>query len=101
MSKNDDMIEVSNTIEETGEHEQIETIMEQECAKVERYKLPPRENWGRPHKRYTPEKESRRTTYPIINVVRGGLSNEANAFIMSVYSKEILNTLDKIQQSKA
>ncbi|GJW19679.1 retrovirus-related pol polyprotein from transposon TNT 1-94 [Tanacetum coccineum] len=47
-----------------------------------RYVLPPRENQGVPPKRYSPEKVSRRSRYPIANIAKGNLSEEAKAFAL-------------------
>nr|GEW05323.1 putative reverse transcriptase, RNA-dependent DNA polymerase [Tanacetum cinerariifolium] len=55
----------------------------------ERYVLPPRENRGVPSKRYSPEKVSRGSRYPMANIAKGNLSKEAKAFVASVYSDEI------------
>nr|GFA49754.1 putative ribonuclease H-like domain-containing protein [Tanacetum cinerariifolium] len=42
-----------------------------------RYELPPRTNRGVPLKRYTPEKEARRSRYSMANIAKGNLSPEA------------------------
>ncbi|GJS76616.1 retrovirus-related pol polyprotein from transposon TNT 1-94 [Tanacetum coccineum] len=54
-----------------------------------RYVLPPRANRGVPPKRYSPEKVSRGSRYPIANIAKGNLSEEAKAFALSMYSDEI------------
>ncbi|GJW95376.1 hypothetical protein Tco_0175048 [Tanacetum coccineum] len=54
-----------------------------------RYALPPRVNRGVPPKRYSLEKESRGSRYPIANIAKGNLSEEAKAFALSMYSDEI------------
>nr|GEX88591.1 putative ribonuclease H-like domain-containing protein [Tanacetum cinerariifolium] len=62
-----------------------------ECTgtRYERYVLPPRANRGVPPKRYSPEKVSRGSRYPMANIAKGNLSKEAKAFVASVYSDEI------------
>ncbi|GJV87562.1 putative RNA-directed DNA polymerase [Tanacetum coccineum] len=54
-----------------------------------RYILPPRANRGVPPKRYSPEKVSRGSRYPIANIAKENLSEEAKAFALSMYSDEI------------
>ncbi|GJR52194.1 hypothetical protein Tco_1402715 [Tanacetum coccineum] len=54
-----------------------------------RYVLLPRANRGVPPKRYSPKKVSRGSRYPIANIAKGNLSEEANAFALSMYSDEI------------
>ncbi|GJS62618.1 retrovirus-related pol polyprotein from transposon TNT 1-94 [Tanacetum coccineum] len=49
-----------------------------------RYVLPPRANRGVPPKRYSPEKVSRGSRYPIANIAKGNLSEEAKAFALSI-----------------
>nr|GEZ11003.1 putative ribonuclease H-like domain-containing protein [Tanacetum cinerariifolium] len=55
----------------------------------ERYAFPPRANQGVPPKRQSPEKMSKGSRYPIANIAKGNLSEEAKAFTLSMYSDEI------------
>nr|GEV45320.1 putative reverse transcriptase, RNA-dependent DNA polymerase [Tanacetum cinerariifolium] len=57
--------------------------------KSKRYALPLRANREVPQKRYFPEKVSRGSRYPMANIAKGNLSNDAKAFVASVYSDEI------------
>ncbi|GJT07932.1 putative RNA-directed DNA polymerase [Tanacetum coccineum] len=53
-----------------------------------------------PPKRYSPEKESRGSTYPIANIAKGNLSEEAKAFALSMYSNEIPANTKQALKSK-
>ena len=53
------------------------TVAEEE----ERYMLPPRSNRGISPRRYSPEHQSRASRYPVANLVRGSMTNEARAFV--------------------
>ncbi|GJW23625.1 putative ribonuclease H-like domain-containing protein [Tanacetum coccineum] len=65
-----------------------------------RYVLPPRANRGVPPKRYSPEKVSRGSRYPIANIAKGNLSEEAKAFALSMYSDEIPANTEQALKSK-
>ncbi|GJR63476.1 retrovirus-related pol polyprotein from transposon TNT 1-94 [Tanacetum coccineum] len=65
-----------------------------------RYVLPPRANRGVPPKRYSPEKVSRGSRYPIANIAKGNISEEAKAFILSMYSDEIPANTEQALKSK-
>ncbi|GKF20529.1 putative ribonuclease H-like domain-containing protein [Tanacetum coccineum] len=54
-----------------------------------RYVLPPRANRGVPPKRYSLEKVSRGSRYPIANIAKGNLSEKAKAFALSMYSDSL------------
>nr|GLL29705.1 putative ribonuclease H-like domain-containing protein [Ipomoea trifida] len=100
------MPEVSNTyssgnrfiVSDHGEKtiEQVEPVREEmvelceppQEETPERYVLPPRANRGIPPKRYSPERETRGSKYPVTNIAKGNLSEEARAFVSSLYSEE-------------
>ncbi|GJR80321.1 putative ribonuclease H-like domain-containing protein [Tanacetum coccineum] len=65
-----------------------------------RYVLPPRANRGVPPKRYSPEKMSRGSRYPIANIAKGNLSEEDKAFALSMYSDEIPANTEQALKSK-
>ncbi|KAM0001536.1 putative RNA-directed DNA polymerase [Helianthus debilis subsp. tardiflorus] len=65
-----------------------------------RYALPPRANRGVPPKRYSPEKEARSSKYPMANVAKGNLSQEAKAFVASLYSEATPTTVEQALKSK-
>nr|GFA77700.1 putative reverse transcriptase, RNA-dependent DNA polymerase [Tanacetum cinerariifolium] len=65
-----------------------------------RYELPPRTNRGVPPKRCTPEKEARRSRYPMANIAKGNLSPEAQIFTTSLYFEEILTFVEQALESK-
>nr|GEW13601.1 putative reverse transcriptase, RNA-dependent DNA polymerase [Tanacetum cinerariifolium] len=65
-----------------------------------RYALPPRENQGVPPKRYSTEKMSRGSRYPIANIAKGNLSAKAKAFALSMYSDEIPANIEQALKSK-
>ncbi|GJW94235.1 putative RNA-directed DNA polymerase [Tanacetum coccineum] len=51
-------------------------------------------------KRYTPEKTSRSSKYPIANIARGNLSKEAKAFFASLYSEEAPSNVEQALKSE-
>nr|GEV89568.1 putative ribonuclease H-like domain-containing protein [Tanacetum cinerariifolium] len=65
-----------------------------------RYVLPPRANRGVPPKRYSPEKVSRESRYPMANIAKGNLSKEAKDFVASVYSDEIPANTEQALKSR-
>nr|GEV57694.1 putative reverse transcriptase, RNA-dependent DNA polymerase [Tanacetum cinerariifolium] len=65
-----------------------------------KYVLPVRSNRGIPPKRYTTEKTSRSSKYPIANIARGNLSNEAKAFFASVYLEEAPSNVEQALKSE-
>nr|GEY69480.1 putative ribonuclease H-like domain-containing protein [Tanacetum cinerariifolium] len=67
---------------------------------LERYVLPPRVNRRVPPKRYSPEKVSRGSKYPMANIAKGNLSKEAKAFVASVYSNEIPANTEQALKSR-
>nr|GEX20692.1 putative reverse transcriptase, RNA-dependent DNA polymerase [Tanacetum cinerariifolium] len=90
----DSLDEISKNIHETigvQEHEEptLTEVEEPTLIEVpEKYVLPARSNRGILLKRYTPEKTSRSSKYPIANIARGNLYKEAKALFASLYSKE-------------
>ncbi|GJV17454.1 putative ribonuclease H-like domain-containing protein [Tanacetum coccineum] len=64
------------------------------------YILPPRANRGVPPKRYSQEKVSIGSRYPIANIAKGNLSEEAKAFALSMYSVEIPANTKQALKSK-
>ncbi|GJR41741.1 hypothetical protein Tco_1309844 [Tanacetum coccineum] len=69
-----------DTPSELNEHvqEQENSSTQEETSK--RYVLPLRANQGVPPKRYSPEKVSRGSRYPMANIAKGNLLKEAKAF---------------------
>nr|GFC35291.1 putative reverse transcriptase, RNA-dependent DNA polymerase [Tanacetum cinerariifolium] len=63
----------SSNIETEHHSSQVDQIEEEPV----RYELPLRTNRGVPLKRYTPEKEARRSRYSMANIAKGNLSPEA------------------------
>nr|GEZ20585.1 putative reverse transcriptase, RNA-dependent DNA polymerase [Tanacetum cinerariifolium] len=61
----------------------------------EKYVLPARSNKGIPPKRYTPEKTSRNSKYPIANIARGNLSKEAKALVKDIKEKDKIRAKTK------
>nr|GEW58647.1 putative ribonuclease H-like domain-containing protein [Tanacetum cinerariifolium] len=85
---------------EQNEHmEEQENFPTQENTS-ERYTLPPRANQGVPPKRYSPEKMSRGSRYPIANIAKGNPSEEAKDFALSMYSDEILANMEQALKLK-
>ncbi|KAI3768520.1 hypothetical protein L2E82_19267 [Cichorium intybus] len=77
--------------------EQEELIQEQPTG---RYMLPPRTNRGIPPKRYSPERESRGSRYPMANMAKGNLTQEAKAFNAALYSEETPTSIDQALKMK-
>nr|GEY97141.1 putative ribonuclease H-like domain-containing protein [Tanacetum cinerariifolium] len=104
MSKNNESPESSNN--ETEQHpsnnetkhhsSQVDQIEEEPV----RYELPQRTNRGVPPKRYTLEKEARRSRYSMANIAKGNLSPEAQIFNTSLYFEEILTFVEQALESK-
>ncbi|GJZ71788.1 putative RNA-directed DNA polymerase [Tanacetum coccineum] len=57
-------------------------------------------NRGVPPKRYSPEKVSRESRYPIANIAKGNLSEEAKAFALSMYYDKIPANTEQALKSK-
>ncbi|GKC10464.1 putative RNA-directed DNA polymerase [Tanacetum coccineum] len=96
--------ETISTQEDT-QVEQNEHIEEQVNFPIQentsgRYALLPRANRGVPPKRYSLEKVSRGSRYPIANIAKRKLSEEAKAFSLSVYSDEIPANTEQALKSK-
>ncbi|KAM0029928.1 putative RNA-directed DNA polymerase [Helianthus debilis subsp. tardiflorus] len=87
-----------STVTETMQEEHGETI--QEGQATERYVLPPRVNRGIPPKRYSPEKETRPSRYPVTNIANGNLSREAKAFTASLYDEQLPNSVEQALDSE-
>lgn len=86
-----------------NETEQQSSQVEQENqTEVEpvRYELPPRTNRGVPPKRYSPEKEARRSRYPMANIAKGNISPEVQNFTTSLYSEEIPTSIEQALESR-
>nr|GFD00323.1 putative reverse transcriptase, RNA-dependent DNA polymerase [Tanacetum cinerariifolium] len=82
---------------ETEQHSsQVDQIEEEPV----RYELPLRTNRDVPPKRYTPEKEARRSRYPMANIAKGNLSPEAQIFTTSLYFEEISTSVEQALESK-
>lgn len=65
-----------------------------------RYVLPPRINRGVPPKRYSPEKESRHSRYPMANIASGNLSEEGKSFRSAILSEETPTSIKEALESK-
>nr|GEX59160.1 putative reverse transcriptase, RNA-dependent DNA polymerase [Tanacetum cinerariifolium] len=102
----DSLDEIPKNIHETvgvQEHEEptLTEVEEPTLTEVpEKYVLPARSNREIPLKRYTPEKVSRISKYPIANIARGNLSKEAKAFFASLYSEEALSNVEQALKSE-
>ncbi|KAJ0625451.1 putative RNA-directed DNA polymerase [Helianthus annuus] len=94
----------SPTFPNHGDGEHIEPVTTAEHIEPreapERYVLPPRANRGVPPKRYSPEKESRNSNYPVANIARGSLSQEAKAFVSSLYSEHTPTNVKQALESE-
>ncbi|KAI3703311.1 hypothetical protein L1987_73276 [Smallanthus sonchifolius] len=64
------------------------------------YTLPPRINRGVPPKRYSPEREPKRSKYPMANIAVGNLSKNAKAFVASLYAERIPDTVKEALETK-
>ncbi|KAJ0598803.1 putative RNA-directed DNA polymerase [Helianthus annuus] len=100
-------IDIEQTVqEEHGEPIQEEQPIQEEHGvttqeeTTERYVLPPRVNRGVPPKRYSPEKETSSSRYPMANIAKGNLSREAKAFASSLYDEQIPNSVEQALESK-
>ncbi|MFS7918608.1 putative RNA-directed DNA polymerase [Helianthus anomalus] len=65
-----------------------------------RYSLPPRENRGIPPKRYSPEKVTSRSRYPVANIATGNLSKEAKAITAALCSEQMPSTTQEALSSE-
>nr|GEW21637.1 putative ribonuclease H-like domain-containing protein [Tanacetum cinerariifolium] len=81
---------------ELNEHvkEQKKSSTQEETS--ERYVLPPRANREVPQKRYSPEKVSRGSRYPMANIAKGNLSKDAKAFVGKLITCLIIYVDDMI-----
>ncbi|KAJ0480224.1 putative RNA-directed DNA polymerase [Helianthus annuus] len=87
-------------IDTSNNHEiPIEQTVQEEPTQ-ERYELPPRTNRGVPPKRYSPEKETRSSRYPMENISKGNLSREAKAFASSLYNEQLPSSVEQALDSK-
>ncbi|GJY27865.1 putative RNA-directed DNA polymerase [Tanacetum coccineum] len=94
----DSLNEIPKNIHETvgvQEHEEP-TLIEV----PEKYVLLARSNRGIPPKRYTLEKASKSSKYPIANIARGNLSKEAKAFFVGLYSEDSPSNVKQALKSK-
>nr|GFB17377.1 putative reverse transcriptase, RNA-dependent DNA polymerase [Tanacetum cinerariifolium] len=78
--------------QEQGEH-----VLEEVSNK---YTLSARANRGIPAKRYSPERFSKGSKYPMANIANGYLSEEAKAFSASLYSEETPSSVEQAPKSK-
>ncbi|GKD99578.1 putative ribonuclease H-like domain-containing protein [Tanacetum coccineum] len=93
----DSLDEILENIHETvgvQEHEEPTPI-----EVPENYSLLARSNRGIPPKRYTTEKASRSSKYPIANIARGNLFKEAKAFFASLYLKKTPSNVEQASKS--
>ncbi|KAJ0845734.1 putative RNA-directed DNA polymerase [Helianthus annuus] len=65
-----------------------------------RYSLPLRENRGVPPKRYSPEKVTPRSRYPVANIATGNLSKEAKAITAALCSEQMPSTTQEALSSE-
>ncbi|KAL9994189.1 putative RNA-directed DNA polymerase [Helianthus debilis subsp. tardiflorus] len=98
---------ISHDLETNDISDNHETLVEQHVQEepiqeetVEKYVLPPRTNRGVPPKRYSPEKETKSSRYPMANIARGNPSKEAQAFTSSLYDEEIPNSMEQALKSQ-
>ncbi|KAJ0589411.1 putative RNA-directed DNA polymerase [Helianthus annuus] len=94
-------IDISDISEIAIEHtvQEEESVPDQEDT-TERYVLPPRANRGVPPKRYSPEKQSKSSRYPMANIAKGNLSEEAKAFVSSLYNEQVPNSVEQALNSE-
>ncbi|KAM0012209.1 putative RNA-directed DNA polymerase [Helianthus debilis subsp. tardiflorus] len=78
--------------------EEYDLPIQEETTK--RYVLTPRVNIGVPPKRYSPEKQSGSSRYPMANIAKGNLSEEAKAFTSSLYDEQIPNSVQQALELK-
>ncbi|KAJ9559500.1 hypothetical protein OSB04_004660 [Centaurea solstitialis] len=92
-----DHLPTSEIPNQTGQSENVQEQKHMETIETpsEGYIQP-----GVPPKRYSPEKESRGSRYPVANMVKGNLSKGAKAFVSSLYSSEIPATAEQALKSK-
>nr|GFC78454.1 ribonuclease H-like domain-containing protein [Tanacetum cinerariifolium] len=65
-----------------------------------KYVLPARANRGIPAKRYSSERISKGSKYPMANIAVGNLSKEAKAFTVSLYSENVPSNVEQALKSK-
>nr|GFA45889.1 putative reverse transcriptase, RNA-dependent DNA polymerase [Tanacetum cinerariifolium] len=85
------------------EHEEPTLTEVEEPTLIEvpkKYVLPARSNRGIHPKRYTLEKTSKSSKYPIANIARGNLSKEAKAFFAILYSEEASSNVEQALKSE-
>nr|GFA84846.1 hypothetical protein [Tanacetum cinerariifolium] len=88
-------------ISATLEHHVPDMIFEEHEEEVPRkYVLSPRSNRGVPPKRYSPEKTIRGAKYPMANIAKGNLSNNAKVFVVSLCSEEIPSSFEHALKSE-
>ncbi|KAK9053426.1 hypothetical protein SSX86_030060 [Deinandra increscens subsp. villosa] len=93
-----------NTTRNCGSHELVDEIAiestEPHDNTTESYVLPPRSNRGVPPNRYTPEKQSRSSRYPMANIAMGNLTKEAKAFESALYAEQIPKNVEQALKSQ-
>nr|GFC90891.1 ribonuclease H-like domain-containing protein [Tanacetum cinerariifolium] len=77
-------------------------VQEQGKSIVEpaKYVLPARANRGILAKRYSLERISKGSKYPMANIAVGNLSKEAKAFTVSLYSENVPSNVEQALKSK-
>ncbi|KAK1418159.1 hypothetical protein QVD17_27298 [Tagetes erecta] len=95
ISTNNEIVE-----EQTVQEIQNEPIQDEVIQTTEKYVLPPRTNRGIPPKRYSPERQTGSSRYPIANIAKGNLSKEVKAFANAVYDEQIPNSVEQALKSK-
>nr|GFC88259.1 ribonuclease H-like domain-containing protein [Tanacetum cinerariifolium]GFC88316.1 ribonuclease H-like domain-containing protein [Tanacetum cinerariifolium] len=98
-----DLVETTGNVEPKQQEstnqeaqEQGEHVLEEVSNK---YTLPTRANRGIPAKRYSPERFSKRSKYPMANIANGYWSEEAKAFSASLYSEETPSSVEQALKS--
>nr|GFD00808.1 ribonuclease H-like domain-containing protein [Tanacetum cinerariifolium] len=99
-----DLVETTGNVEPKQQEstnqeaqEQGEHVLEEVSNK---YTLPARANRGIPAKRYSPERFSKGSKYPMANISNGYLSEEAKAFSASLYSEETPSSVEQAMKSE-
>ncbi|XP_071687777.1 uncharacterized protein [Rutidosis leptorrhynchoides] len=87
-------VSVQESATESEEHVEQPTEQTQQ-----QYNLPPIVNRGIPPKRFSPEREPRRSRYPMADIAKGNLSTEAKQFTSALYSEEIPTSVEQALKS--
>ncbi|KAK1419961.1 hypothetical protein QVD17_29426 [Tagetes erecta] len=92
-------IDISTNLEISKE-QTVQEKQDEPIQTTEKYVLPPRANRGIPPKRYSPEKHTGSSRYPVASIAEGNLSKEAKAFSSSLYEEQIPNSVEQALKSK-